>query len=261
VVWAQGSSPSSIFGARVAADGSVLDPMGIQLAQGTQPLNTPDIACGSGACLVVWANAGDQLLHACRVDDTGAVLDPMGIVLDTSLSPQQSPTVTFDGAHFIVVWEDHRGGPLSDLYGLRVAADGTLLDQPALPVALDPTDEVQPRLSSDGMGRTFLAYSRFVPPPEGNYRVRARFLFAVPAGGSCANASQCVTGACGAGTCCDALCPTTGPCVPCPLSNPLNLRVGCGCQTMTPDAPAWMGFAGALSMLRKRRRRSPSPNG
>jgi hypothetical protein len=52
------------------------------------------------------------------------VVDPSGIALALAGDQQDSPSVAFNGS-FLVAWNDRRSGTTYDIYGTRVATDGT----------------------------------------------------------------------------------------------------------------------------------------
>lgn len=89
----------------------------------------------------------DTDITGMRVSKAGTVLDAQPILISTELSEsgvqaatvnQGSAGVAFDGNNFLVVWGDARPDPSIDeqrtVYGARVGADGTVLDQPAFPI-------------------------------------------------------------------------------------------------------------------------------
>ena len=67
-------------------------------------------------------------IYAARVTADGDVLDPAGIAISTQTGYEQYSSVASRGDEFLVVWDDERAGPDENVYGSRVAADGTVLD-------------------------------------------------------------------------------------------------------------------------------------
>ena len=79
----------------------------------------PAVACGSGACLVVWRDGrtGGPDVYGTRV--TGAtVVDTAGLPISRAGSSQGRPAVASDGNGYLVVWNDTRSGT-GDVYGAR----------------------------------------------------------------------------------------------------------------------------------------------
>jgi hypothetical protein len=126
VVWA--GQGGDIYGARVTADGVLLDPGGIDIT------NTPSIAESDPAVafdgtnyFVVWGDGLDATssfpgVLGARVSTSGAVLDPSGITVSTS---SRRPAVTFGGGGYLVTFENANGFGIG---GRRVATDGSVLD-------------------------------------------------------------------------------------------------------------------------------------
>jgi MYXO-CTERM domain-containing protein len=155
-VWADGrwsyglSSEKVIYGARIATDGSVLDPDGIPIAMNTSA-GSPVAAWDGTNWLVAWTAVGLTTaddIYAARVRGSdGAVLDPDGIALSVAPGAQITPAVSCSGAACLVVWADARGGAGYDIYGARVrSSDGALLDPSGIAISTFPGDQLWPRL-------------------------------------------------------------------------------------------------------------------
>jgi hypothetical protein len=122
-VW---DSSGSINGARVAQNGTVIDPGGVPIGVGS----SPDVAFGGGNFFVVWQD-GQPLPHirGARVNN-GTVLDPAGISIDPTPSTlQRYPHIAFNGTHFLVAWQDDRNPTTSftDIFSVLVDTAGTVL--------------------------------------------------------------------------------------------------------------------------------------
>jgi hypothetical protein len=118
-----------VFAARVAADGTVLDPAGIAIATGPGQQRLPDVASDGTDFLVVWGEevgVGQYDVFGARVSPEGVILDQR-IEISTATGYQQDPSVAWSGVTYLVVWDDSRGGD-NDIFGARVTADGTVLD-------------------------------------------------------------------------------------------------------------------------------------
>jgi MYXO-CTERM domain-containing protein len=122
-----------VYGARVAADGSALDPAGFPIldAVPTTPSSRayqPAMASGGGLFLVVTEVAGTLL--GVRVSAVGEVLDPGGFAISSPDSHPGRPSLVFDGEQFLVAWSQAGStpGPEAGIHRARVTPDGTLLD-------------------------------------------------------------------------------------------------------------------------------------
>lgn len=132
----------------------------------TNPALTGD---GNGGAIIVWqSGAVDDKAFAQWIDGSGTRRwdagggDLNGIALATSGESQVYPEVAGDGTGgAIVVWQDWRSSnDYGDLYGQRIAADGTLQWGAAgLPlVAVTGSYQDDHRVLSDGHGGAFLAW-------------------------------------------------------------------------------------------------------
>src|SRR5690242_12964005 len=86
-------------------------------------------ANSQGTSLVVWSVNSDISadIYGARVDTTGAVLSPGVFAITSAAFGQRRLAVASDGTGWLVAWEDQHAGGTIDVYGARVAADGTVL--------------------------------------------------------------------------------------------------------------------------------------
>lgn len=138
VVWEQlmGSDEfthHNIYGRIVTADGVLVE--FVPIAEGALDEAAPAVAYNpvSGQYLVVWqakqAGTGDYNLIGQRISAIGNLVG-VPISISTWEYDQVAPRVAADGqsGQYLVVWEDHHWawGAARDIYGQRIAADGTL---------------------------------------------------------------------------------------------------------------------------------------
>ncbi|HTN52066.1 MAG TPA: hypothetical protein VML50_06655, partial [Anaeromyxobacter sp.] len=134
VVWEErDAAGSDVLGTRVAPDGTIADAIFLPVAAGPGAQLAPAVAAGPGGALVAFEDTGADLsgdVAAARVGPDGMVLDPTPFLVSRSANRELRPAVAFDGTAWLVVWEDSRasGTRDADVYGARVAADGTVLD-------------------------------------------------------------------------------------------------------------------------------------
>ncbi len=145
---------NDLFGARIASDGALLDPVPIPIAR--TGFATAGVAFDGVDYFVVWAGAG--ILGARVRASDGVVLDKstVGIPISTTTS-SRSPAVAFDGTNYLVVWDTGLYLPTGRVMGMRVAPDGTLLDGTVASggfVIADPGTHQNPAVAFDG--RNFL---------------------------------------------------------------------------------------------------------
>jgi hypothetical protein len=168
VVW---ESSIGILGVRVKPDGTVLDPVFFVI--GSDEVGAPAITCSDRkVCLVTFTVQGDRTstIGYGRVKTDGTVLertaDPF---LGTGGSRATESSVAWDGKQFLVVWSDTRGGGLTpDIYGARIAVDGTIVgDSEGFPISTAPGAQRSPDVT--WTGRRFLTV--WEDSREGPFRV------------------------------------------------------------------------------------------
>ena len=117
---------SEIYGARVAADGTLLDPAGIRISSSPGAQYAPRATWSGDAFLVVWTdtrnssngNAGTDIYGA-RVTAGGKVLDPDGVPISSAAGNQWDADAVWNGSAFVVAWTaDGAGG--SDIWVVRL---------------------------------------------------------------------------------------------------------------------------------------------
>ncbi len=121
VVWVdrRGAGPFALYGARLAADGRVLDLEGVPLSTTARLHMFPAIACGEHECLVLWEEERESTAPMTRITDV--VRDVRALSWDHqrvghpfALAPDalgnHFSAVATDGRRYLVVWKDYRSG-------------------------------------------------------------------------------------------------------------------------------------------------------
>ncbi len=136
VVWINSSIKDDIWGIRVSADGNTIDATGFPIATGVDEFQTdPTVVFDGLNWLVVWVDSRNFAtsysdLWGARVSPSGVVLDPDGFPVVETVTFQDDPSLAFDGTNSILVWSDRIdvAGPELDIFGARIASDGSLVD-------------------------------------------------------------------------------------------------------------------------------------
>ena len=234
IAWIDQRTGADVYGARVDSSGTLLDPGGVPLDVGAFAQSVALASNGNDRLLVVWAGgSGAATLNMQVRDASGVLLTASSVPLATAPGfPLAAPAATFDGQSFVVAW--HQGvagvGTQLDVAAARITSDGVLRDTTPLTIANSQDNEVSVAVTSDGAGRTFLAYQRFDSTPSVRaWRVRGRILTDLGTGSACTSPDDCASGFCVDGVCCNATCAGgTGDCQACSVAAGAALDGVCG---------------------------------
>ncbi len=149
VAWVgPGSTYTDIRGARLSPEGVVLDPISIQISDGSSWEWNPAVAFDGTNFFVVWrderSSPGD--IYGTRVTPDGVALDPEGIRITTGAAAW-FPTIAFDGTNYLVVWSNNQ---LGDIYATRVTPAGAVLDPAGIPISTATGPQTHPSVAFDG---------------------------------------------------------------------------------------------------------------
>jgi hypothetical protein len=124
-----------VYGARVDASGTVLDPGGFQITTSPDRETAPAVAAGAGNYLVAWQEELKGDIRATFVSFGAGVGDHNGMLLTRAFPTQFSPAIAFNGAEFLVAWTDYRnsiGFESNIVFGARLNSTGQLLGSSGL---------------------------------------------------------------------------------------------------------------------------------
>ncbi len=156
---------SDLYATRIAADGTVLDPLGIRLTTHASVTGKPDVCWNGQNFFVVYANntgvVGTEILGL-RVSPDGVIVDEApAVICDTGTA--RKPCVSWDGENHVVVYEDTVENciwvpcKLIDvIMARRVSAGG-------VPVGTEPTGVAagsDPDVASSPDGDTLVVWSQ-----------------------------------------------------------------------------------------------------
>src|SRR5262249_53006429 len=157
VVWTDGRRGNAqVRGARVATDGTILDPTGIQITDPAEIGFQATVASDGNGFLVAWGSIASNVytIHAARISSRGQVLDPGGLLLGSG----STPAAAFGSGEYFVTWSaPGPGADPSDIYGARVSSGGSVLDPGGFPVASATNYQWQPSVAY-GAGEFLVAW-------------------------------------------------------------------------------------------------------
>lgn len=128
-----------ILGARIRADGKVMDRVPIVISRAAGDQAHPVLAWGEDRYLVVWMDApleGPSRITAAGVSADGKLMDAEPIIL--SLNPEGTPgfpAVAWGGGRFLAVWADSNDNGEKNVSGIRLDRKGAPVDR--APLVLD----------------------------------------------------------------------------------------------------------------------------
>jgi hypothetical protein len=155
VVWSdlRSGATRDVYGARISADGVVLDPDGLALSTAANQQENVAVASNGTDYLVAWEDlrggGSNKDIYGTRVTTTGMVLEPTGLAINTSNSPQFNPAISSDGTEFLVVWNENRANN-QNIYGARVSGAGSVMDSPSFTISDAAGSQLNPALAFNG---------------------------------------------------------------------------------------------------------------
>jgi len=148
VVWSDlRNGVADIYGARVAADGRVIDTLGFLISGARNTQTIPAVAFNGTNYLVVWSDyrGGSWATYGARVTPACQVLDTAGMLL--SGTGCLYPDVVAGDSDWLVAWHDE---PAALILAGRVGADGTVRDPGGLVIGEGANDRFFPDAAFDG---------------------------------------------------------------------------------------------------------------
>jgi MYXO-CTERM domain-containing protein len=199
VVWSTGV----IRGNRVTTAGATLDGIaGFQInTSGTAPQIAFD---GLNFFTVFEHNSG---VFGARVTGAAAVLDTTGLPIAPYVSyVRDQPSVGCGGSACLVAWREG-GASNTTILGTFVDQSGTVLNAGGFGISTSAKDHVAPAVARDLAGHALVVYQTLdIDPPAGSQRVHARLVTSLNQGQPCAVATDCASGFCADGVCCNTAC-------------------------------------------------------
>jgi hypothetical protein len=116
----------------------------------------PAVAFDGNGYFVVWNKFSDYPnghdIFGAKVATDGQASAEIPVFVRTG--EQIMPSIAFDGVNYLVIWRDTRTGsgpsPDTDIFGTRVAPNGTVLDTAGIAISTAPNVQDEPQLTFDG---------------------------------------------------------------------------------------------------------------
>ena len=184
VVWQDSRNGNAdIYGARVSAQGLVLDPAGLPIARGAGDETAPAVASDGRESLVAWSQRNTATgwdIDARRIDATGRVEQPgspklgnAALVIAATGRNEITPAISYGGTlrasptgNFLVTWETTTES-LGDIYATRITPAGRKLDAAATPLATTSGEDYGPKVAWDSSTPQWLAVWGYEDPAFG----------------------------------------------------------------------------------------------
>jgi hypothetical protein len=216
VAWDFSGPPSygaTVRAARVAPDGTVLDPVGgfaLTAASGTR--YRAQLTSFAGRDLAAWLDSRGSLVYGTFFSGN-AFDDPAGFPLSSPPGSPNAPALASDGTSTIALWQGSGRG----LFASWLAADGSVLYQSGFPIETETVSEYA--VADNGAGQSLAAYSRYDAAAPVANRVFVR-LVSFQRGVTCQSSADCGGGPCVDGMCCDSTCGGGDPsdCLACSIA-------------------------------------------
>jgi titin len=155
VVWEDyRNGESDIYGARVNASGTVLDPSGIPISRAKRAQLQPMVAWNGSNFLVAWSDGrsgADYDIYGTTVTPAGGVVKPGGVAISTAVGDQSYPSARANGATWLVAWQDDRNAT-TDIYSTRVTSAGSPTNTSGVAISKAAHDQRRPSVASNGSG-------------------------------------------------------------------------------------------------------------
>ncbi len=153
VVWEDHRDPTAIavYGARIAADGTVLDPGGFPISTGANHFE-PVVAFDGTCFFVAWTDfrLGTSSIYGARVSSDGEVLDPAGFSISDTGNNHRGVALASDGNQVLAVWSSEHSGSRG-IWGKRFArGTGLPFDTTAQLIADPPQNQEVPDIAFGG---------------------------------------------------------------------------------------------------------------
>ncbi|MBI1177956.1 hypothetical protein GC207_11035 [bacterium] len=156
VTWqdSRAGSDFNLYATTVSAgSGTVGSASGTLISDAANDQRYPAVALAGNQLLVAWEdirNGSNADIFGSRIDANGASLDGGNLLVSTVSNSQETPAIASNGSIYLAVWRDYRNDSLGDIYGSRIASNGTVLDPSGIAICTAANYQQAPRVASNG---------------------------------------------------------------------------------------------------------------
>ncbi len=148
-----------VYAARIALDGTTLDPSAIAISTSPTPHSHPNVVWNGAEFVVAWLEregTASAAIRARRIDSGGHLVgggpsDEGIAIASPPVAAPGTPRLASNGANVLAVWDDARGGG-REVFGGRLDSAGTPLDGDGFLVSMAGGGQSSPTVASDGTG-------------------------------------------------------------------------------------------------------------
>lgn len=213
VVWGDQRSGANddIYGARVDSSGTLLDASGVAISTAANKQQAAQVIWTGSEYFVIWADSrlGSTTsdVYAQRLSSTATLVSTEIALAANPAIAEARPALVLAGSIIVVVWRQEVTADNYDLYGARFDTTGGVVEA-AFAISTDASSEDQPAVTSAGVSQVLVVYQRYDNSAMlRSERVKGRLLtFGAGGGSACTSDTQCASGHCSDGLCCNVAC-------------------------------------------------------
>jgi hypothetical protein len=165
VVWIDSREASTVMGARVKADGTVLDQRGIVLFRSPVNKFSPHVSWDGQNVLVTWVSQDQTpnfVVFGLRVAADGTAKDPSPVRLSMAGVTSFLRATAWDGSHHLILWAS-QGSPRGTVLSLARVSPGMIMPDAPVVVSSTLVDKNGGTLAVGG-DKTLVVWSQPAPP-------------------------------------------------------------------------------------------------
>lgn len=169
---------TDIYGARLEANGAVVDANGFLINAGPDLQTRPDVASNGADWLVAWTDRSSGVVNSENI--LGSIVTAGGVPgaafsISTAANRQEAARVVYSGTSYVATWQDNRQTQLNyNILAARINAAGVVQDINGISIANSLTlAELRPRVLRMG-ANLFFVWSQQSASGSNSYDLQGR---------------------------------------------------------------------------------------